>query len=172
MLSATSTISMLKAAFASGYKGLLTTISSILLIFVPIKAIFFIVGGLIIYDAINGYLVSRKCGQPKIESNKLWKTILKLKNAFVLIGATYLFETFIIQTPIFHLTQIVSGIVCGTEIISLMESYCELNKDKRLTRILLKIVKAKGEKYGIHLTDEDLLPPKKEVVKKTKKTKK
>lgn len=118
-------------------------ISALAPIWVPVSA----VSILILLDAVYGYKVSRRCGQPKIESHKAWKTLWKIRDTFVAVASASVIDGMIITSVDLHAVEIIAGMVALVEFWSLLESFCELYPQWKIWKTLKKVIKAKGEKY-------------------------
>lgn len=134
------------------FAGFFSGVAVMFLPAVPIVATVFI---FIIVDAIFGYKVSRQCGQPHIESSKIWKTVGKFFEAFIVIVLGLLIDKFILLTyDDLTSVKVVAGAICLGESISLLESFRALHPHAVLSRILAKVIKSKAEKYlGVDLSD-------------------
>lgn len=150
----------------SSVERLLTSIGTgVLAFFAPIETAVICAISFILIDAVLGYAVSRKYNHKEIESNKIWKTILKMTEATILIGGAHTIDMYVVTSINLHAVEFASGIICGTEFWSWLESMIDLNPKNRLWRliskIISKVIKAKGEKYLN--TDIDLEQLNKEV---------
>ena len=122
-------------------------VSGVITMFAPIWIAIAVVTAIIILDAVYGYRVSRKYKQKKIESNKLWKTINKIKDAGIAIASAFIIDQFIITSLALHAVEFVAGLISLVEFWSMLESLCELYPKWAVWNILKKVIKAKGEKY-------------------------
>lgn len=150
------TMSIFKNMFSSADKCVASIITGLISIFVPIWIPITAVGALILLDALYGYKVSKKCGHPKIESHKAWKTLWKVRDAGVAITSASIIDQLIITSVNIHAVEIVAGMIALVEFWSLLESFCELYPKWKIWKILKKVIKAKGEKYLDISLDKDL----------------
>lgn len=154
-------MTLLKSMFNSAQKTMSCIIAGITSYFAPISITVMCVSLFIIVDVILGYKVSRKYGHKQLESYKLWKTINKLFEAATLIIGAHVIDNTIITSINLHAVEFVSGMICGTEFISWLESMKDLHPDckicKVIEKILGKVIKAKGQKYlGVDIDINDL----------------
>lgn len=137
--------------------------TGILAFLAPVSVAIIAAASFIIIDVVLGYRVSKKYGHKHIESYKLWKTINKIFEAMLLIVGAYVIDTNIVTSLNLHAVEFVSGMICGTEFISWLESMKELHPNckmcKVMEKVLGKVIKAKGEKYlGVNLDIDDFKP--------------
>lgn len=140
-------MTLFKSIFNSGtpkFFGCLAT--GLATIFTPIAVAVSCALIFVLIDAIYGYKVSRKYGRTHLESNKLWKTLNKATESFIMITLAHLLDTYVITSLSLHLVEIVTGAICFSEFISLLESFIDLHP-KGPWKLLKNIIKAKGEKY-------------------------
>lgn len=154
-------MTLFKSMFSSVHKTISCIITGITGYFAPISLTVACVCLFIIIDVILGYKVSRKYGHKQVESYKLWKTINKLFEAIILIVGAHIIDVSIVTSIDLHAVEFISGMICGTEFISWLESMKELHPDckicKVIEKILGKVIKAKGEKYlGVDIDINDL----------------
>lgn len=151
----TDIMNLLKKLFQDGSQTLVGFLSGISVLFMPTIPIVVTVFVFIIADAIFGYKVSRKCGQPHIESHKIWKTINKFLEAFTVITLGLLMDKYILSTyEELTAVKVVAGAICLGEGVSLLESFRALHPRAILSKILAKVIKSKAEKYlDIDLSD-------------------
>jgi phage-related holin len=102
---------------------------------------------LILIDAYYGYRVSCKYGVKEIDSSKIRKTLRKLVEAVIGISCAHMVDASIIVSFDAHLTEIVSGVIAGTESLSILESLIELDPAGPWGRLKC-ILRAKGQKYS------------------------
>lgn len=138
----------------NGYQALIGLISSFTAIFTPAVPIMITAFCFIFADTYYGYKVSKNYGH-KLESNKLWKTIYKLRDCFILISLGLLLDKYILLTyENLTAVKIAAGSICAAEGLSLMESFRALHPNALLSKILAKIIKSKAEKYlDVDLSD-------------------
>lgn len=126
-------------------------ISGICAFFAPLEVTLLAIGFFIAIDAVLAYRVARSIGQTKFQSKKLWRTINKFGEAMLLVIGAHIIDTTIITSINLHLVEIVSGIICGTEFISWLESLTALRPNSLLLRVIRKlfgnIIMNKSEKY-------------------------
>lgn len=154
-------MTLLKSMFSSAQKTSAGILAGITSYFAPISVTVVCVCLFIIVDVILGYKVSRKYGHKQIESYKLWKTINKLFEAVLLIAGAHVIDTSIVTSINLHAVEFISGMICGTEFISWLESMKDLHPDckicKVIEKVLGKVIKSKGEKYlGVDIDINDL----------------
>ena len=166
----TDIMNLLKKLFQDGSQTLVGFLSGISVLFMPTIPIVVTVFVFIIADAIFGYKVSRKCGQPHIESHKIWKTVNKFLEAFSVITLGLLIDKYITMTyEELTAVKVVAGAICLGEGISLLESFRALHPHAILSRILAKVIKSKAEKYlDVDLSDIINLETTKDDTKNTK----
>lgn len=134
--------------------------------FAPIWSIILITCLFILIDTVLGTKVSLSSGG-KLESRKLRKTINKLGNAILIITCCHLMDTEVITSINMHLVEAFSGIVCGVELWSMIESLQTLDPTGPW-KIFSKFIKSKGEKYLDITIDKDDLPKVEKIIKKVK----
>lgn len=163
-------MSLIKKLLTDGQSAIIGFISGILILFMPAIPIVVTVFIFIVVDAIFGYRVSRKYGQPHIESHKIWKTINKFLEAFSVITLGLLIDKYILMTyDDLTSVKVVAGAICLGEGISLLESFRALHPHSILSRILAKVIKSKAEKYlDVDLSDIINLETTKDDTKNTK----
>lgn len=166
----TDIMNLLKKLFQDGSQTLVGFLSGISVLFMPAIPIVVTVFVFIIADAIFGYKVSRRCGKPHIESHKIWKTVNKFLEAFSVITLGLLIDKYITMTyEELTAVKVVAGAICLGEGISLLESFRALHPHAILSRILVKVVKSKAEKYlDVDLSDIINLETTKDDTKNTK----
>ena len=149
-------MTLLRKMFSSVDKFTGCLLTGLTAIFAPIYIAILAVSFFIILDAIYGYMVSRKYGYKKFESNKAWKTLNKLFEAGMLVTCAHIIDAYVVTSICLHAVEFVSGSVCFVEFISLLESLSDLHP-KGPWRVLQNIIKAKGEKYlGTDIQETDL----------------
>lgn len=163
-------MSLIKKLLTDGQSAIIGFISGISVLFMPAMPIVVTVFIFIVVDAIFGYKVSRKYGQPHIESHKVWKTINKFLEAFSVITLGLLIDKYILMTyDDLTSVKVVAGAICLGEGISLLESFRALHPHSILSRILAKVIKSKAEKYlDVDLSDIINLETTKDDTKNTK----
>lgn len=134
--------------------------------FAPIWSIILITCLFILIDTVLGTKVSLSSGG-KLESRKLRKTINKLGNAILIITCCHLMDTEVITSINMHLVEAFSGIVCGVELWSMIESLQSLDPTGPW-KVFSKFIKSKGEKYLDITIDKDDLPKVEKMIKKVK----
>lgn len=154
---------LFKSIFSSAGRFASSCFAGITSFLAPVQVAIIAATSFILIDVILGYKVSRKYGHKHIESYKLWKTINKVFEATLLIVGAYVIDTRIVTSLNLHAVEFVSGMICGTEFISWLESMKDLHPDckicKVLEKVLGKVIKAKGEKYlGVDLDIKDFKP--------------
>lgn len=134
--------------------------------FAPIWSIILVTCFFILIDTVLGTKVSLSNGG-KLESRKLRKTINKLGNAILIITCCHLMDVEILTSINAHLVEAFSGIVCGVELWSMIESLQSLDPTGPW-KVFSKFIKSKGEKYlDITINKEDL-PKVEKMIKKVK----
>ena len=134
--------------------------------FAPIWSIILVTCFFILIDTVLGTKVSLSNGG-KLESRKLRKTINKLGNAILIITCCHLMDVEILTSVNAHLVEAFSGIVCGVELWSMIESLQSLDPTGPW-KVFSKFIKSKGEKYLDITIDKDDLPKVKKMIKKIK----
>ena len=134
--------------------------------FAPIWSIILVTCFFILIDTVLGTKVSLSNGG-KLESRKLRKTINKLGNAILIITCCHLMDVEILTSINAHLVEAFSGIVCGVELWSMIESLQSLDPTGPW-KVFSKFIKSKGEKYLDITIDKDDLPKVKKMIKKIK----
>ena len=134
--------------------------------FAPIWSIILVTCFFILIDTVLGTKVSLSNGG-KLESRKLRKTINKLGNAILIITCCHLMDVEILTSVNAHLVEAFSGIVCGVELWSMIESLQSLDPTGPW-KVFSKFIKSKGEKYLDITIDKDDLKKKKKMIKKVK----
>lgn len=134
--------------------------------FAPIWSIILVTCFFILIDTVLGTKVSLSNGG-KLESRKLRKTINKLGNAILIITCCHLMDVEILTSVNAHLVEAFSGIVCGVELWSMIESLQSLDPTGPW-KVFSKFIKSKGEKYLDITIDKDDLPKVEKMIKKIK----
>ena len=134
--------------------------------FAPIWSIILVTCFFILIDTVLGTKVSLSNGG-KLESRKLRKTINKLGNAILIITCCHLMDVEILTSVNAHLVVAFSGIVCGVELWSMIESLQSLDPTGPW-KVFSKFIKSKGEKYLDITIDKDDLPKVEKMIKKVK----
>lgn len=134
--------------------------------FAPIWSIILVTCFFILIDTVLGTKVSLSNGG-KLESRKLRKTINKLGNAILVITCCHLMDVEILTSVNAHLVEAFSGIVCGVELWSMIESLQSLDPTGPW-KVFSKFIKSKGEKYLDITIDKDDLPKVEKMIKKVK----
>lgn len=134
--------------------------------FAPIWSIILVTCFFILIDTVLGTKVSLSNGG-KLESRKLRKTINKLGNAILIITCCHLMDVEVLTSVNAHLVEAFSGIVCGVELWSMIESLQSLDPTGPW-KIFSKFIKSKGEKYLDITIDKDDLPKVEKMIKKVK----
>lgn len=134
--------------------------------FAPIWSIILVTCFFILIDTVLGTKVSLSNGG-KLESRKLRKTINKLGNAILIITCCHLMDVEILTSINAHLVEAFSGIVCGVELWSMIESLQSLDPTGPW-KVFSKFIKSKGEKYLDITIDKDDLPKVEKMIKKVK----
>ena len=134
--------------------------------FAPIWSIILVTCFFILIDTVLGTKVSLSNGG-KLESRKLRKTINKLGNAILIITCCHLMDVEILTSVNAHLVEAFSGIVCGVELWSMIESLQSLDPTGPW-KVFSKFIKSKGEKYLDITIDKDDLPKVEKIIKKIK----
>lgn len=131
----------------NGYAAMIGVLSTIAALFSPAIPIVITVFCFIFADTYYGYKVSKKYGN-KLESNKLWKTVWKLRDCFILITLGLLLDKYILLTyDTLAAVKVAAGAICAAEGLSLLESFRALHPNALLSKLLAKIIKSKAEKY-------------------------
>ena len=134
--------------------------------FAPIWSIILVTCFFILIDTVLGTKVSLSNGN-KLESRKLRKTINKLGNAILIITCCHLMDVEVLTSVNAHLVEAFSGIVCGVELWSMIESLQSLDPTGPW-KVFSKFIKSKGEKYLDITIDKDDLPKVEKMIKKIK----
>ena len=134
--------------------------------FAPIWSIILVTCFFILIDTVLGTKVSLSNGG-KLESRKLRKTINKLGNAILIITCCHLMDVEILTSVNAHLVEAFSGIVCGVELWSMIESLQSLDPTGPW-KVFSKFIKSKGEKYLDITIDKEDLPKVEKMIKKVK----
>ena len=134
--------------------------------FAPIWSIILVTCFFILIDTVLGTKVSLSNGG-KLESRKLRKTINKLGNAILIITCCHLMDTEVLTSVNAHLVEAFSGIVCGVELWSMIESLQSLDPTGPW-KVFSKFIKSKGEKYLDITIDKEDLPKVEKMIKKVK----
>ena len=134
--------------------------------FAPIWSIILVTCFFILIDTVLGTKVSLSNGG-KLESRKLRKTINKLGNAILIITCCHLMDVEVLTSVNAHLVEAFSGIVCGVELWSMIESLQSLDPTGPW-KVFSKFIKSKGEKYLDITIDKDDLPKVEKMIKKIK----
>ena len=134
--------------------------------FAPIWSIILVTCFFILIDTVLGTKVSLSNGG-KLESRKLRKTINKLGNAILIITCCHLMDVEVLTSINAHLVEAFSGIVCGVELWSMIESLQALDPTGPW-KVFSKFIKSKGEKYLDITIDKDDLPKVEKLIKKVK----
>lgn len=158
-----SVMTLFKSIFSSAERFAGSCFAGITAFLAPVQVALIAATSFILVDVVLGYKVSRKYGHKHVESYKLWKTINKLFEATLLIVGAFVIDTHVVTSLNLHAVEFVSGMICGTEFISWLESMKELHPNckicKVMDKLLGKVIKAKGEKYlGIDLDINDFKP--------------
>ena len=140
-------VTTMRKITASGYSSFLSFMAGILALLLPALPMLTTVIIFILTDAYYGYQVSKKYGC-KLESKKLWKTCIKLKDTFTVVILGLLLDKTIFMTyPDLVAAKVAAGTICISEAISLLESFRTLHPNALLSKILAKLIKSKAEKY-------------------------
>ena len=104
-------------------------------LFAPIKAIVICALVFIVIDFIFGVLASRaECRregkQWYFSSQEAWRTVRKSCFVVLTISMTWLVESCVLDFVNLHLTRVVTGIICGVEMWSLLENISVLSDAK------------------------------------------
>ena len=134
--------------------------------FAPIWSIILVTCFFILIDTVLGTKVSLSNGG-KLESRKLRKTINKLGNAILIITCCYLMDVEVLTSVNAHLVETFSGIVCGVELWSMIESLQSLDPTGPW-KVFSKFIKSKGEKYLDITIEKEDLPKVEKMIKKVK----
>lgn len=158
-----SVMTLFKSIFSSTGRFASSCAAGLISFLAPVQAAIIATISFILIDVILGYKVSKKYGHRHIESYKLWKTINKMFEATLLIVGAYVIDECIVTSLDLHAVEFMSGMICGTEFISWLESMKELHPNcvicKVIDKILGQVIKAKGEKYlGVSIDINDLKP--------------
>lgn len=144
-------MTILHGFLTSAEKFFAGCITGIVAFFAPLWATMLAVLFFIGIDAFLAYRVSNKLGHIKFQSRKLWKTINKIGEAMLLIIGAHIIDTTVITSINLHLVEIVSGIICGTELISWLESLTALRPKSLILKVIRTvfgdIIMDKSEKY-------------------------
>jgi hypothetical protein len=106
----------------------------------------------IVIDFFLGYTLSKKVkneipgstASGKLESSKWWHTIVKVRDASLVLGLAYIFDLFILQSENFYLSRLAAGFIAGAELLSVVENLAYLYP---WAKFLRKYVKNKIEKH-------------------------
>lgn len=147
-------VNVIRRLSDNGYAAVLGALSGIAALLSPAIPIIVTVFCFIFADTYYGYKVSKKYGN-KLESNKLWKTVWKLRDCFILITLGLLLDKYILLTyDSLAAVKVAAGAICAAEGLSLLESFRALHPNALLSKLLAKIIKSKAEKYlDVDLSD-------------------
>lgn len=141
-------MTLFKKIFANGWHSITVLGSSFAALLLPAVPAILTAFAFILADLYYGYKVSRRFGNKHFESHRLWKTINKLTEAFVLICLASFLDKFIFLTyEDLTAVRIAAGAVCTAEILSLLEALRALHPNAILSKVLAKVIKSKAEKY-------------------------
>jgi phage-related holin len=120
-------------------------ISSILSIFAPVSKLAIVAFVFVVIDFILGLFVSIRVRKVGFMSEKLYKSIWKLLGIEVSICLAYLLDAYVIAPSLsLHLANIFTGIICGTELWSILTHFAILS-DHPVFRLIKKWGKAEIE---------------------------
>ncbi|MDR3351297.1 MAG: phage holin family protein [Prevotellaceae bacterium] len=106
-------------------------------------------------DFVFGLIVSIRVRKEGIMSSKIYKTIWKLIGIEVSIVLAYLLDTHVLNnTTSFHLANVFAGIICGTELWSILTHFAILS-DHPVFRLIKKWGKSEIEHKVGALRDFD-----------------
>ena len=142
------TMTMIQRIFSHGWQSVCSLTSAVAALFAPAVPAILTAFTFIAVDMHFGYKVSKKFGRTQFESNKFWKTVNKLTETALLIGAALLLDKFIFMTyENLAAVRMAAGAVCCAETLSLLESLRALHPNAKISKILAKVIKSKAEKY-------------------------
>lgn len=147
-------IELMRKIYANSYQSLLSVATSFLALLTPAVPIIMTAIAFILADTYYGYQVSKKYGH-KLESKKLWKLCIKIKDTFFVLTLGLLLDKYILDTyEQLAAVKVAAGSVCVAEGISLLESFRALHPRTLLSKLLAKLIKSKAEKYlDVDLSD-------------------
>lgn len=148
-------VNVIKRLSENGYSALLGVISGITALFAPAIPIIITVFVFVFVDMYYDYKVQHKYGKHKLESNKLWETVWKLRDCFISITLGLLLDKYILLTyEDLAAVKIAAGAICAAEGLSLLGSFRALHPNAILSKLLSKVIKSKAEKYlDVDLSD-------------------
>jgi phage-related holin len=101
---------------------------SVLSVFAPVKSLLFIALLFVVVDFVFGLIVSIRVRKQGVMSSKIYNTIWKAIGIEVSIFLAFLLDTQVLEnTTAFHLENIFTGIVCGTELWSILTHFAILS---------------------------------------------
>ncbi len=138
---------IMKGAMFDNYaRTMMCMMAGVAAYFTPVMIPFLCCVVMIFLDTVYGYRVSKLCGNTKIESRKLWKTITKLLECFITVCAAYMIDESIFKSVDLHAVEVVCGIIAATEFWSILESQLALRPNGPW-RLLKHVIRDKSEKY-------------------------
>ena len=137
--------------------GKLLTVSagSIVSIFAPVKTLALTALLFVSIDFIFGLIVSVKVRKQGVMSGKIYKSLWKLIGIEVSIVLAHLLDTQVLNnTTSYHLANIFAGIICGTELWSILTHFAILS-DHPVFRLIKKWGKSEIESKTGAMKDFD-----------------
>ena len=130
-------------------------VASLLSVFAPVKTLALVALLFVVTDFVFGLIVSIRVRKQGVMSSKIYKTIWKLIGIEVSIFLAHLLDTAVLNNTIsFHLANILTGIICGTELWSILTHFAILS-DHPVFRLIKKWGKAEIENKVGALKDFD-----------------
>ncbi len=118
---------------------------STLLIFAPLKSALVAVMVLCLADMVIGIISAKKHGRP-ITSAGLQRTMVKLCVFEVVLGLTFLAETYLSLDTIFPAVKTVSALIASTELLSIFENLNQIT-GKNLLKTVIKSLGSKNDSH-------------------------
>lgn len=136
-------------------KALTVGVASLLSVFAPVKTLALVALLFVVTDFVFGLIVSIRVRKQGVMSSKIYKTIWKLIGIEVSIFLAHLLDTAVLNnTTSFHLANVFTGIICGTELWSILTHFAILS-DHPVFRLIKKWGKAEIENKVGALKDFD-----------------
>jgi phage-related holin len=132
------------------YKYFSGCMAAVAAIFAPITPMVWALVGFIGFDFITGVLASRAEARKDsrawyFESRLAWRTIEKLGFSIISLCMAFTIDLLLLGFMDLHLTNLLTGFICGVEMWSFLENASVLS-DAKLFAWLRKYVKRKVEK--------------------------
>jgi phage-related holin len=119
--------------------------SSLVSVFAPVKTLVVVAFLFMSVDFVFGLIVSIKVRKQGLLSGKIYKSIWKLTGVEICIVLAHLLDTSVLNnTTPYHLANIFAGIICGTELWSILTHFAILS-DHPVFRLIKKWGKSEIE---------------------------